>query len=111
LTARSDLVVICHVDIEDELFGQGTEGALFSYRLAVAWVHRVDWSNLETDGGHLEALFAELIGGDEGLVTNVGVIWKDERKFAVAEVGGWYRGVVQPLKVLSEWEETLVERA
>lgn len=61
LTARSDVVVICHINIKDQLFCNRSECARLPERLAIAWVGGVDWSNLESDWCHLKALFLELV--------------------------------------------------
>lgn len=47
VAACPDLVIICQIDIEDELFGERSECGGFSERLTISWVSRVDWTDLE----------------------------------------------------------------
>jgi len=44
----TNVVVICHIDVEDELFFNGSEGTGISERFAVARVGGVYWANFET---------------------------------------------------------------
>ena len=46
--ARPDLVVIRQVNVEDEFFGNGTEGGRFPEGLAIARVGAIDRTNFET---------------------------------------------------------------
>lgn len=60
--ARADVVVVCHVDVEDEFFGEWSEGGRFTDGFAVARVRAVDRADFETGGYLLDALFAEARG-------------------------------------------------
>jgi len=109
--ARSDVVVVRHVDIEDQLFHDGPESRRFAHGLAVARVGAVLRPDFETRGQHLYALFSQEVGGGEGLVAQVGVVGECEGEFAVGEGGRWDGGVVEPLEEGAEGEKTLVEGA
>lgn len=65
--ACADVVVVCHVDVEDEFFGEWSEGGRFADGFAVARVRAVDGADFETGGYLLDALSAEargqLVGG------------------------------------------------
>ena len=60
--ARADVVVVCHVDVENEFFGEWSEGGRFTDGFAVARVRAVDGADFETGGYLLDALFAEARG-------------------------------------------------
>lgn len=49
VAARTDLVIVRQVDIENELLGQGTKRG-FVDALAVAGVGGVDWADFEAGG-------------------------------------------------------------
>lgn len=104
LTARSDVVVIRHIDIKDQLFGDRAECTGFAQRLPVTRVGRVDGADFETDGRHLHALLAELVGREEGLVSDVCVVGQDKGKLAVHPVRRRGRRVIEPLEEVAEWE-------
>lgn len=57
--AGSNVVVICHIDIENQFFGDGFKGAGFAEGFAVARVGAVDGADFETGGEELDTLFAE----------------------------------------------------
>ena len=72
--AGPDRVVVCEINVEDELFGYRPEGGLFDERFAVARVGRVDGADFETEGKETEDFFAETV---EGKDTRVLVVWRD----------------------------------
>lgn len=109
--AGADVVVVGHIDIEDEFFRDGPESAGFSEGLAVARVGGVDGADFETRGEHLDALLAEEVGGREGLVAQIGVVGEGEGEFAVGEVRRGRGRMVEPLEEVAEGEEALVEGA
>lgn len=49
-TASSDLIVICHIDIKNQLFCNRTESTRFAKRFSVSWVCRVLGTDFETCG-------------------------------------------------------------
>lgn len=107
--ACSNIIVICHVDIEDQLFHEGSEGACFAESFAVAWVGTVHGADLETGGEHLNALFSKEVSCRKGLVSKVGIVRKSEGEFSMGEVvgGGW--AVIQPMEELAKGKEALIE--
>ena len=50
VAARADLIVVCEIDVEDQLLGNGLEGAGFAERLPVSRVGAVDGADFETGG-------------------------------------------------------------
>lgn len=86
-TTCPDLVIVGHVNIEDQLLGDGTEGAGLSEGFPVAGICRVDRPDFETGRGELHALFPELIGRNKRLIPDVGVVRQDKGEFAIAKVG------------------------
>lgn len=103
--ARADVVVVCQVNIEDDLFGERPEGGGFAEGFTVAWVGGVDGSDLEAGWVQAENVFAEEVGGRVRLVTEVGVVGERESEFSVGEVVRWFDSVVEPLEELAEGEE------
>lgn len=57
-TACTDVIVVCHVDIENQLLHDGTKRAGLAKGLAVSRVCAVHGPNFETRGEHLYTLFA-----------------------------------------------------
>lgn len=108
---RANLVVVRHVNIKDQLFGNGAKGAGFAHRLAVSWIRAVHGANLESCGCQLHALLAESVGRDEGLVADVGVVGQDKGEFAVAKVGAGCWRVIKPLEEVSKGKEALIKGA
>lgn len=58
VATRSHIIVVCKINIEDQLFLDRAEGSLAEC-FAVARVRRVDGSDLETGGVEAENIFAE----------------------------------------------------
>lgn len=67
LTARSDLIVICHVDIKDELASQWLQGRLQLLTL-VLWSSIVDGPDLEPGWVETDELLLEVQVGGERVV-------------------------------------------
>jgi hypothetical protein len=67
--ACSNVVVVCHIDIEDQLLHYWPKGAGLPNCFAIAGVRAVLRSNLESRGQHLYTLFPKQIGCRKGLVT------------------------------------------
>lgn len=109
LATRPHVIIVGQIDIEDQLLGDGAESALLADGLAIARVERVLGPDLEADGRHLQTLFAEGVGGGEGLVADVGVVGEDEGEFAVHELGLRRGGGVEPEEEGPEGEEALVK--
>ena len=59
IATGTDLVVICQIEIEDELLCEGTEGGRFAESFAVARIGCVDRADFEAGRVELEDLFAE----------------------------------------------------
>lgn len=48
IAARSDVIVVCQIDIEAYLLGNGTESGEVLELLPVAWIGAIDRANIET---------------------------------------------------------------
>lgn len=59
VAACSDVVIVCQVDIEAQLLGQGHEGSGSAEHLAVSGVRRVDRPDLDTPRHQADHVFAE----------------------------------------------------
>lgn len=50
VATRPDVVIICQIDIEAELFGQGSECGKVLELFAVAWIGGIDGTDFKTGG-------------------------------------------------------------
>ena len=133
VAAGTDVIVVCQIDIEAQLLGEGLEGSVAAQGLAVARVGCVDGADFETGGHEAEDVLAEAacdgLGNTgltepvylernhvqvccrKGLVSQVGIVLQGEGKLSVAKVVCRRGAVVEPLEEVAPGEETLVEEA
>lgn len=93
VAACPNIIVICQIDIEAELFSQGPEGGQVLELFSVAWVGGVDGADFETRRQQAQDVFADAVTGSvfvvsstdldiervqicrlEGLISQVGIV-------------------------------------
>src|SRR5690242_15382847 len=68
-TACTYVIVICHINVEYQLFHKRAECTCFAEALSISWVCAVHGTNFKPRRQNLYALFAKHIGRGKGLIS------------------------------------------